>query len=171
MATHRLRPAQAPDAGLLAHLNAALHAVHLRERPDFFKAAQPAEVEEWFRGLLDKPSTRCWIAEVDAPEDAASPAEPRAVGYLLMTEHQRPENIFCRERHWHEIDHIGVEEAFRGQGIGRALLQTALAAAAQTGTNDVELASWSFNAEAHALFERCGFRPRLLRFDTRRRSR
>lgn len=157
MAAHRIRPAQAADAELLARLNVALHAVHLRERPDFFKAARPAEVEEWFRGLLDKPSTRCWIAEV----------EVSAVGYLLMSEHQRAENVFCRERHWHEIDHIGVEPAFRGQGIGRALLQTALAAAAHTGTSDVELASWSFNSEAHALFLRCGFSPRLLRFDTR----
>jgi ribosomal protein S18 acetylase RimI-like enzyme len=157
MAAPRLRSAQPCDAGLLARLNATLHAVHLRERPDFFKAPRLAEVEEWFRGLLDKPSTRCWIAEVDAS----------AVGYLLMTEHQRPENVFCRERHWHEIDHIGVEEAFRGQGIARALLETALAVATQTGTNDVELASWSFNSGAHALFERCGFRPRLLRFDLR----
>jgi GNAT superfamily N-acetyltransferase len=60
-----------------------------------------------------------------------------------------------------------VEEAFRGQGIGRALLQTALAAASETGTSDVELASWSFNSEAHAMFRHCGFSPRLLRFDTR----
>jgi GNAT superfamily N-acetyltransferase len=84
-----------------------------------------------------------------------------------MTEHQRHETVFCRERRWHEIDHIGVEQAFRGQGIGRALLQTALAAAEETGTNDVELASWSFNTDAHAMFQRCGFSPRLLRFDTR----
>jgi GNAT superfamily N-acetyltransferase len=157
MAAARIRRAQPGDAELLARLNATLHAVHLRERPEFFKAAQPAQVQEWFRGLLDKPTTRCWIAELDA--DAA--------GYLLMTEHQRAENVFCRERHWHEIDHIGVEEVFRGQGIGRALLQTALSAAAETGTNDVELASWSFNVQAHTLFQRCGFSPRLLRFDTR----
>lgn len=168
MAAHRIRPAQSCDAALLARLNAALHAVHLRERPDFFRAARPAEVEEWFRALLDKPSTRCWIAEVDSPEPARGAS---AAGYLLMTEHQRPENVFCRERHWHEIDHIGVEAEFRGQGIGSALLQTALAAVLQTGTSDVELASWSFNSEAHALFQRCGFSPRLLRFDTRPRSR
>ena len=170
MAAARIRPARPDDAELLARLNAELHALHLRERPDFFKAARPAEVQEWFRCLLDKPSTRCWIAELD-PAGAAPARETSAVGYLLMTEHQRPENVFCRERHWHEIDHIGVEQAFRGQGIGRALLQTALAAAAETGTHDVELASWWFNAEAHAMFQRCGFSPRLLRFDARPPSR
>ena len=170
MAAPRLRPAQPGDAELLARLNTALHAVHLRERPDFFRAPRPAEVEEWFRCLLAKPSTRCWIAELD-DRGAGCPRETSAVGYLLMTEHRRPENVFCRERHWHEIDHIGVEEAFRGQGIGSALLQTALAAAAETGTNDVELASWSFNSAAHTLFQRSGFNPRLLRFDTRPLSR
>jgi ribosomal protein S18 acetylase RimI-like enzyme len=158
MTAARIRRARPDDAALLGRLNAALHALHVRERPDFFKPTQPAELQEWFRSLLDRPSTRCWLAELDAAG---------AVGYLLMTEHQRPENVFCRERHWHEIDHIAVAEAFRGQGIGRALLQTALAAAAETGTSDVELASWWFNSEAHAMFQRCGFSPRLLRFDTR----
>lgn len=166
MAAPQIRPAQPSDAELLARLNATLHALHLRARPDFFKATRPEEVAEWFRSLLDKPTTRCWLAEVEAP-DAGGPGEVNAVGYLLMTEHQRPENVFCLARHWHEIDHIGVEEAFRGQGIGRALMQTALAAAAATGATDVELASWSFNADAHAAFERCGFSPRLLRLDKR----
>jgi GNAT superfamily N-acetyltransferase len=165
MAAARIRRARPEEAELLAHLNAALHAAHLRARPDFFKATRAAEVQEWFRSLLAKPSTRCWLAELDL----AGPPATSAVGYLLMTEHHRSENVFCRERHWHEIDHIAVEEAFRGQGIGRALLQTALAAAAETGTSDVELASWSFNADAHAIFQRCGFSARLLRFDARAR--
>ena len=157
MAEHRIRPARAHDAELLARLNSTIHELHVRARPDFFKPTRPTEVVEWFRSLLEKASTRCWIAEVG----------PDAAGYLLMTEHERPENVFCIARHWHEIDHVGVEPAFRGQGIGRALIQTALAAAAATGTADVELASWSFNAGAHALFERCGFSPRSLRFHTK----
>jgi ribosomal protein S18 acetylase RimI-like enzyme len=150
-----IRAAQRGDAALLARLNASVHARHLQARPDFFKAAQQEEVVDWFQSLLAKASTRCWLAEIGA--------EP--VGYLLMREYQRPENIFCLARHWHEIDHIAVEAPFRRRGIGRALVQTALAAARATGARDVELASWSFNAQAHALFQRCGFLPRLLRFD------
>jgi len=151
----QIRVAAAGDAACLARLNATLHARHLEARPDFFKPAQLAEVAGWFQSLLDKPTTRCWLAEAGA--------EP--VAYLLMREYQRPENIFCLARHWHEIDHVGVEAPFRGRGIGRALMQTALAAARATGAKDVELASWSFNAEAHAMFQRCGFVPRLVRFD------
>jgi ribosomal protein S18 acetylase RimI-like enzyme len=150
-----IRAAQRADAGCLARLNATVHARHLEARPDFFKATQLQEVVDWFQSLLERPSTRCWLALADA--------EP--VGYLLMREYQRPENVFCLARHWHEIDHVGVEAQYRGRGIGRALVQTALAAARGTGAREVELASWSFNAEAHAMFRRSGFVPRLLRFD------
>jgi GNAT superfamily N-acetyltransferase len=150
-----IRPAAAADAARLARLNARVHAQHVRRRPEFFKPTQPDELTAWFRSRLEKRGTRSWLAEVEC----------EAVGYLLMSEHQRPENVFCHARHWHEIDHIGVEPTFRRRGIGRALIQTALAAAAGTGARDVEIASWAFNTDAHAMFRRCGFAPRLLRFD------
>lgn len=152
-----IRPAVASDAECLARLNESVHARHLQERPEFFRATDPGELAGWFGELLAKPSTRCWLACIDAV----------AVGYLLMREHQRTATVFCRERHWHEIEQVGVEPAFRRQGIGQALIRTALAAAAATSAAEVELASWSFNREAHALFARLGFRPRLARFDLR----
>jgi ribosomal protein S18 acetylase RimI-like enzyme len=152
-----IRPGVVSDAECLARLNAGVHALHLRERPEFFRATDTGELCEWFRELLTKPTTRTWIASVGA--DAA--------GYVLMREHQRAATVFCLARHWHEIEQIGVDAAFRRRGIGQALLRTALAAAVATGASDVELASWSFNRDAHALFERCGFAPRLLRFDRR----
>lgn len=155
-----IRAGVASDAECLARLNAGVHAAHLRERPEFFRATDAGELGEWFRELLFKATTRCWIASV----------EEQAAGYLLMREHQRAATVFCRARHWHEIEQIGVETQFRRRGIGRALLERALAAAAATGARDVELASWSFNRDAHALFERCGFAPRLLRFDRRLES-
>ncbi len=152
-----IRRASVADAECLVRLNASVHAEHVQARPDFFRATDPRELGEWFRELLAKPATRSWIAEV-----GEVPA-----GYVLMREHQREANVFSHQRHWHEIEQIGVELAFRRRGIGEALLRTALAAAAATGAGDVELASWSFNHRAHALFTRCGFAPRLTRFDLR----
>jgi ribosomal protein S18 acetylase RimI-like enzyme len=152
-----IQPAVAADADCLAALNACVHQRHLLERPEFFRATDARELSEWFRELLTKQTTRCWIAWVDT----------MAAGYVLMREHQRAATVFCRERHWHEIEQIGVEPSHRRQGIGQALIQTALAAAAATSASDVELASWSFNADAQAWFTRLGFRPRLARFDLR----
>src|SRR3954467_7223173 len=102
--TFQIRVARPEDGAGLARLNATVHAAHLQERPDFFKPTRAEDVAAWFKGLLEKPLTRCWIAETD---DAP-------VGYLLMREYQRPENIFCTARHWHEIEHIAVELPFRG---------------------------------------------------------
>lgn len=152
-----IRPAVAADAECLVRLNACVHEHHVRHRPEFFRATDSRELEEWFRELLAKPTTRCWLASVDT----------RAAGYVLMREHQRPATVFCCERHWHEIEQIAVEPSLRRQGIGQALIQTALTAAAGTAASEVELASWSFNREAHALFARLGFLPRLTRFDLR----
>jgi GNAT superfamily N-acetyltransferase len=152
-----IRPALAADVECLVRLNASVHARHLQERPEFFRATDSHELGEWFRQLLSKPTTRCWVAWLAA----------EATGYVLMREHLRAATVFCRERHWHEIEQIGVEARFQRRGIGRALLQTALTAAADTGASEVELASWSFNRDAHALFLRSGFAPRLSRFDLR----
>lgn len=152
-----IRPASVADAQCLVRLNASVHARHLQERPEFFRATDPSELRAWFGELLARPTTRCWIAWL-----AGEPA-----GYLLMREHEREANVFSRERHWHEIEQIGVEPQFQRRGIGRALIGAALAAAASTGASEVELASWSFNRDAHALFVRCGFAPRLSRFDLR----
>lgn len=150
-----IRSAVVSDAECLVRLNASVHARHLQERPEFFRPTDDLELRDWFCELLVKPTTRCWLATV----------ETRSVGYVLMREHQRSATVFCRQRHWHEIEQIGVEPASRRRGIGQALIRTALAAAAQTSASEVELASWSFNREAHALFARLGFAPRLARFD------
>lgn len=150
-----IRSAVPADAECLVRLNASVHARHLQERPDFFRATDARQLGEWFRDLLGKPTTRCWIAALDGV----------TAGYVLMREHQREATVFCRERHWHEIEQVAVEPQLRRRGIALALIETALAAAAETGASEVELASWSFNSAAHALFARCGFAPRLMRFD------
>jgi GNAT superfamily N-acetyltransferase len=154
-AEFELRLARLGDEACLARLNASVQALHLAARPEFFKPTAADEVCAWFKALLEKPTTRCWLAEVSH----------EAVGYLLMCEHQRAENTFCLARRWHEIDQVSVEPAFRGRGIGRALVEAALRAASDSGVTEIELSSWAFNTEAHALFRRCGFQPRTLRFD------
>jgi ribosomal protein S18 acetylase RimI-like enzyme len=152
-----IRRAVRGDAACLAELNAAVHALHVAARPDVFKPSDRASLCVWFEALLDNPRARVWVA-----------AELAAlVGYLVLVEHERAESVFCFARHWCEIDQIGVEPEQRGRGIGSALLRTALAAAAESGVHEVEIASWAFNTSAHALFRRCGFETRMLRFEMR----
>jgi ribosomal protein S18 acetylase RimI-like enzyme len=52
---------------------------------------------------------------------------------------------------------MGVIEEYRGQGIGRKLMEAALSKAKQNGLEKVELEVFHTNSKAIALYERIGF--------------
>jgi len=109
----------------------------------------------WYRSLLERPATRAWIAEDDAAP----------VGYLLALVHDIPENPFVRARRWCEIDQIAVDPDRRRRGIARALVLAALSAAKAEGISRVEASAWAFNDDAHEMFRRLGFVPKVTRFE------
>lgn len=152
-----VRRAASNDVHVLAALNGVVHEMHLARRPDYFKPVRADDVAAWFRSRLDEPTTAAWIAEADG----------RPVGYVLTFFHERGENPFHRGRRWCEIDQIAVDPEWRRRGIGRALMAAALEEADKRGLRDVELFSWAFNTEAHAMFRGLGFEPRHLRFERR----
>lgn len=143
----------------LAELNRFVHEMHHMRRPDYFKPTRPPDTAAWFRELLEKPTTAAWIAE----------AAGVAVGYVLAFFHDRPENPFQQARRWCEIDQIAVDPAWRRRGVGGALMKAALDEARARGMPDVELFSWAFNTDAHAMFRRFGFEPRVVVFERRAR--
>jgi GNAT superfamily N-acetyltransferase len=151
----RLRRAIVADADLLAHLNRFVHDLHVVRRPDQFKPTEPAELARWFRERLGQPTTQAWIAE----------ESDRPVGFALAMHHQRPPTPFAPARDWFEIDQIAVDPEYRKRGIGRWLLDTAIAAARDLGIREVEVTSWSFNEDIQRLLRQVGFKPKLTRFE------
>jgi ribosomal protein S18 acetylase RimI-like enzyme len=149
-----IRRAGPGDERALAELNAFVHALHLAHDPSYFRPVAADEVAAWYRGLMEKPAVRFWLAE-----DAGAP-----VGYAAVWQHERAENPFCRARRWWEIDQIGVRPDRQRGGVGRALVEQVLAAARAEGIDQVELVSWCFNADAQAAFRELGFSPKLIRF-------
>jgi GNAT superfamily N-acetyltransferase len=150
-----IRPAVPGDERSLAVLNGIVQQLHVTSRPDFFKPAPLAEVTAWFRSLLDKPTASIWLAE-----EAGSP-----VGYVLALLHEHAANPFCPSRRWCEIDQIAVRPDRQRQGVGRALIEQALAWARARGAGDIELSTWSFNVSAQHMFRGLGFAPKLVRFE------
>jgi GNAT superfamily N-acetyltransferase len=150
-----IRPAAIGDEALLAGLNAFVQELHLGRRPDHFRPTQSAGLTTWYRSLLEKATTRIWIAEEDGVP----------VGYLLAIFHEAPENPFARARRWCEIDQVAVDPSRRRRGIARALILNAVSWAQTEGIPHIEAASWSFNDGAHAMFQRLGFVPKTTRFE------
>ena len=151
----RIRLAVVGDESVVADLNRFVQDVHLAHRPDHFRPTRSEESARWYRSLLEKPATRLWIAEEDG----------LPVGYLLALVNEVAENPFVQARRWCEIDQLAVHPDRRRRGIGRALLLNAVSTAKAEGIDRVEAASWSFNDDAHAVFERLGFVPKTTRFE------
>ena len=150
-----IRTADIGDAKVLATLNAFVQDVHVQHRPDQFKETSDSELEAWYTSLLEKPTTRAWIAE----------AEGRPVGYVLALTRDTPENLFTKARIWLEVDQLAVDPNCRRQGVGRSLVFHAIAYAKKEGIGRIEATSWSFNQEAHNLFGQLGFAPKIARFE------
>jgi GNAT superfamily N-acetyltransferase len=152
-----IRRTAAADAELLAKLNGFVHDVHVAERPDQFRPTEPAELARWFRERLGQPTTLAWIAEESG----------RPVAFALAMHHRRAATPFAPARHWFEIDQVAVDPEYRRRGIGRQLLEIAIAAARDLGVREIEVTSWSFNEEMHRLLRQVGFKPKLTRFELR----
>src|SRR5262245_31605296 len=130
-----IRIADIGDAKVLAKLNAFVQELHLKHRPDHFKETGVSKLEAWYESLLERPTTRAWIAE----------AQGRPVGYLLAILRDVPENPFTKARAWLEVDQIAVDPNYRRQGVARALVSKAIAYAHEEGADRIEASSWSFN--------------------------
>jgi diamine N-acetyltransferase len=150
-----IRAAVPGDEPSLAVLNGIVQQLHVTSRPDFFKPTRLDEVTAWFRPLLEKPTVGIWLAE-----DQGSP-----IGYVLAFLHERAANPFCPSRRWCEIDQIAVRPDRQRQGVGRALIEKALAWARAEGAGDIELSTWSFNDSAQRMVRDLGFVPKIVRFE------
>jgi ribosomal protein S18 acetylase RimI-like enzyme len=149
-----VRIAKPGDECVLADLNSFVHALHVAQRPKYFKRARTSEVRDWFKDFLGKANSRIFIAE----ENGAP------LGYASVVIHDRPENPFAFARRWHEIDQIAVDPRHRRMGVARTLVRAITDEARERGVRDLEVTSWSFNKEAQAAFRRFGFAPKVIRF-------
>lgn len=76
------------------------------------------------------------------------------VGMLTLVMFPLPSGLRAR------IEDVVVDESARGQGVGRALTESAIQAAHQRGARTLDLTSRADRTAANRLYERLGFRPR-----------
>jgi len=154
-----IRRGSEEDVDSLLPLKVSAHALHVAERPDFFKHMSQDEVSVWLREALAEKSTNMWVAE-----DGGKP-----IGYVLARQRERQETRFSVARQWCEIDEIVVEASHRRRGAARALMTRAIAHAQELGLHAIELSTWGFNEQAHAAFVRLGFQRMIARYELRAR--
>lgn len=155
MAEVSIRLATRADVAALCDLCAEVHALHVANRPDQFKPHRAEDLARWFAEFLANPLAKAWLAERDG----------LAVGYVTALARETLEGCFCPARKWWDLDQISVKVAFRRSGVGRALVETVAREASAAGVRELELNSWSFNQDAHRVFQGLGFAPKVVRFE------
>ena len=135
-----IRPARREDVPAIVALLAAGQLGPLRD-----DAANPAHLDAF--DLIDAdPRNQLVVAEI----------EGRVAGTLQLTFIPHLSQGGSERAH---IEGVRVAEDLRGTGVGRALVEWALARARERGCVTAQLLSDARRAEALAFYERLGFRP------------
>ena len=151
-----IRQAVSTDNLLLSSLSTDVQRLHAENHPDTFKMPQNNEFAvSFFDEMLADPLTSIFIVE---DEDG------QALGYILCKLIEREENPFTFAMRHILIDQISVHPVMQGRGIGKALMNQAEMLAKGLNVTKIQLASWDFNTDAHAFFEKMGFKKFSHRF-------
>lgn len=155
-----VRPATRADLPAVARLAAKLVRLHHGFDPDRFLCMEPLEpgYERFLGGELADPDAVILVAV--APASASNDEGDRVVGYTYGR---------LEPRDWNElldacgkIHDVYVDEAARGQGAAKALVEAVVAHLQGKGAPRVVLLSATPNVAAQRLFAKLGFRPTMV---------
>ena len=160
MNAHSVRPAIRADLPAVARLAASLVRLHHGFDPDRFLCMEPLEpgYERFLGGELADDDAVILVAVARA--SASSEDGERVVGYAYGR---------LEPRDWNElldacgkIHDVYVDEAARGQGAAKVLVEAMVARLESKGAPRVVLLSATPNVAAQRLFAKLGFRPTMV---------
>jgi ribosomal protein S18 acetylase RimI-like enzyme len=106
-------------------------------------SSSPAPSAADLLAIVDNPNSVLFIAEADG----------EVVGSLTLALYRIPTGL----KAW--IEDVVVDDAARGNGVGEALNQAAIAEARKRGAKNVSLTSRASREAANRLYQRLGFTP------------
>ncbi len=109
-----------------------------------WEPAKDAEAVRVLRRILSDPARRITIASLDG--------EPAGTLDLMVVP-----NLTRNLSPWAIVENVVVAERFRRRGVGRLLIDDAIAHATEQGCYKVQLVSARRRDAAHALYEAAGF--------------
>lgn len=124
--------------------------VHHEGRPDLFKYGAKKYTDEELKGI---------IYDDETPVLVAVDEENTLLGYAFCIFQRHKDSHIFTEITTLYIDDLCVDEALRGQHIGKALYDAVLSFAREQGCYNVTLNVWSCNESAMKFYEACGLVP------------
>lgn len=136
----------------LRRLSVQIHDLHAAWRPDiYFHSEEPYPREAFLQGIRDR---LVYVAKLGET----------VVGYVVLSIMTKsgPGTV---EKKVIRLDSICVDEKFRGQGIGKAMMMDVRALSKAFGCREVLLGVHPENDAAVSFYQKCGFRIRTINMD------
>ena len=144
-----IRRAENKDMDGINKLLLQVAMVHHKGRPDLFKAGVRKYTDEELKEI---------IGDDSRPVLVAADEHGNVIGYAFCIFQQLKSHILTDIKTLY-IDDLCVDEAVRGQHIGKRLYEAVLALAKESGCYNVTLNVWSCNRAAMKFYESCGLVP------------
>ncbi len=146
----KIRRAEEKDIEKISDLLMQVCLVHHKGRPDLFQYGARKYTDEQLIQLIGNEGTPILVA-VDEDDQVTGYAFCKFIQHI-------GDNILTDIKTLY-IDDLCVDEARRGQHIGRTLYEAVLAFAKANDCYNVTLNVWSCNTGAQKFYESCGLKP------------
>ena len=153
-----IRLAEDQDREIIQSLISRQRAFHARLRPDLFKITwtEEEEVSGWM-GQED----RCALLAEN---------QGKAIGFILLEALETKPLLFLVKKRFVYINEIFVEEEWRHNGVGRALMEAAQKWALRREIPLLRLSVLADNKDAVAFYASLGFSPFMMSMEARVRK-
>ena len=142
-----IRPATMDDHQAIVAIAIPLQEAHAQAQPTRFRAGGRPLPEAYVRELLASPLSEILVSERDGI----------VTGFVILKIQDASPIEILQPRRFILVDTIAVVPLYQQQGIGRSLMQAAVAWGHNHGAQDLELTVAAFNTGAIAFYESLGF--------------
>lgn len=147
-----LELARGSDWEAVRRLSVQIHDLHAAWRPDlYYHTEAPFPEDAFLEGIQNR---TVYVAKLGGA----------VVGYVVLSFMQKGGPGVVAHKAM-RLDSICVDEALRGQGIGRAMVADVRALAKAFGCREVVLGVHPENDRAVAFYQKCGFFIRTINMD------
>lgn len=143
-----VRLATEADLERINELRQQVNRLHVEGRPDIFRPGFCDELRDRARTLLSSPGHDILVCE----------REGAICGMACVDYVVKPESPYGREQRFYHVEELGVDAAWRRQGVARELTDFMRADARRRGLDRIVLDVWEFNDEALAFYDVMGFK-------------
>ncbi|WP_064093507.1 GNAT family N-acetyltransferase [Rossellomorea aquimaris] len=149
--------ARLEDYDKLKPLHKEVHDLHVKGRPDKYKTTDDTLDYEYFKETVENDNGRVFIIEENQ----------KVVAFTIIRKSQSPRLNTVIQSESVFIEDFGVDEAFRGMGLGKLLFEEVVAFTKELGIMTLELGVWEFNQNAIGFYESMGMQAQSRKMEIR----